>query len=396
MANLSKIFENKYQAQEKESTKELQEYRIRTKLADTMEAIEQPYSASRRPHYTMAKSLTLLGNLYSFMTGAFCAFLILQISIGFMPKTMFYIVATIIAISSALVLELCKRLVNNKFWFYLLFFGRMEWGLFTAGSILTAISITSSFYVASTLPTNFAEKPVITDIDSVKNYFDAQIAEKQRTCNELAQKSQWKGTITSDARSTIKELQTAIISLEQKRDNAIAAEKKANEEIMIQHNQKTANWGSLLGYITISTELLFILCFWYQNRYLYKCAKERGFLGIKADPDPIGQIQNMSIENRHQNPIGFNHPPQHHHQNPVITSDTVFHTNKITGETQAVTLQDIQRFINTYQSRVGETLEKIKENPSPQLAETLANRMENLQYWNSKKEELFTKKLIQS
>lgn len=401
---LMKFFQNPHEAAEKEQSIQLAEERLRMKLTEELEVIKQPYSKSRRPYYKSAIALSHLGNFYSFLTGAFCGGFLLVSTMGFLPPILAIVLAGIGGIIGAGLLEYGKRVANNRFWFYATFLQRFDLSGIVAVAILMAISIGSSFYTATLLPSTFTAPPPMADVDSVKNYYDKQLAEKKALAKDITEKGLWKGTITGPLQLTLKALQGNMSELETKRDSAIAAANIKNETTLLLHNAETSNKGWVLGWVTLGSELLFVFCFFYQKRYLYKCAKERKMFSEShnaANEQNIFEQHPIPNTDPGQRPIiGFFLDNKNEAESPVITptyeqkiiiKNTAKHVDKVTGETKELSSSEIQKSINTYTDRVLESIEKLRQQAGDEQQKTLqalSDRWENLVYWHSKRDEI--------
>lgn len=401
--NFRKFFQNPHETAEKTTSQELAEERLRMELTDMLEVTTLPYSESRKPYYRAALWLANLGNVYSFFTGAFCGTFLLLGGLGFLPQSVAFVIAGILGIGTTLILEYSKRYVNQRYFFNALFLKRIDPSAGLALLVLMTISIGSSVYTSTLLPTTFSRDPNLSDADSIRTYYDTQIADKKATIKEVTEKGHWKGTLTKQSQETLLGLTASISELEKTRAVALEKVKAENEATLSAHKANNETHGWILGWITLASEIVFVFAFWYRVRYLYKSAAERKMFSSGNQSGSFNNLNTMPFEPTQpgQRPIGFfMNNAANQAQNPVITQtyeqkifikNTVKHIDKTNGESIELSSAEIQKRINTYSDRVNESLEKLKTQAGDEQIKTLQvlqDRIENLNYWNGKRDEL--------
>lgn len=406
--NFGNLFENPHEEVEKMNSAQLREAQLTRVLNKELAQGQAPYSDSRRSLYRVAGLFSWLSNGYSFLTGGFTGAYLLHLQLGFMPTGWALATAITGGAATALLLETAKRSANNRFFFEVVFIKRLKSGAWAAVLFTAVVSISASFYAATKIPKAVANSPELVNLDSIQSQYHQMIAGKTALIKEVTDKGTWKGTLTRVNQQTLLELQRNVQTLEAKQDSSLAAAQLENSNRLLLAEATHSNNGQLLGWMTLISELLFMGCFWYRKRYHYKAAAERNFLRNGNDPKANidGGFTAINPTNIGRSTIGFQVPHNSGHNSAntsVITGDriadvvfiknTVTHIDQTNGKAKEMTVDEIQKYINTYKGRVDNTLDKLTDgvmgaNEYQKSANTLRDRLTKLLYWHEKKGEL--------
>jgi len=172
---------------------------------------------------------------------------------------------------------------------------------------MIGMSIGLSFYGSTKIPRSLSTPPpppsiVLEDIDAINEGFNTQIAAIESQIASIeANAPRWKGKFNRETSKTINNLhlqvadlqqqQNEAVSLARKQNTALRAEQKTDHDSMVQEYEATEeSRGYLLGYVSLITECLFMMCFLFTETYLDRCALERGMLYDSWDEEEDEEI----------------------------------------------------------------------------------------------------------
>jgi len=297
---------------------------------------EKSYSETWSTTYRATSYASYVFNAFSFMTGAFAIFSFLYVNILFLPKTIAAVISIGLSIFVAVVVEVMKRNTTSNFFTKKIFCGEFKPSYFFSMLLLCSLSIGLSFYGSTKVPVTVtqapqAPTPILQDLQSIEADYNGQISNLQKQIDDIREDApRWKGVLTGDSQETINSLMVKIAALQDQKNEATAAARAHNlqattaaqdkhEQQLVQHKSKMEGLGSVLGYISLCTELFFLLCFLIMETYLDRCALERGMVhGTNQAPTPLEQQQKQQqlvqgADNNQVQPI--------HHAQPEPAKD---------------------------------------------------------------------------
>lgn len=268
------FLQNKYEEKIEKLDEQVSDQAFEAKLDKRRAHRQKSYSKRALPMYRISNVVGYLGNIYSLGTGALCAAYVISLGMGESVQWKLY-VAGGIGIGLAIALEVAKRWANDTFfdnWFYA---RTTKNGLLAGVLILAIISISSSFYASTILPQAVTEKPVLEDLAVIASQYDTDIDKIEADAETYRKSRLWQDRLATKDANEVKAIKSRIPAKEKEKNEAIEAARTRNDALEAAHNTKTENEGMMLGWFSIGFEVLFILSFWYNNNYLYKCDLER-------------------------------------------------------------------------------------------------------------------------
>lgn len=306
---------------------------------------KQSTAKTAYPLYLSVLGLSYLGNFYSLFTLVFIACYMIVRSLTALPYTLALGIGLFSGLALGLLLEYSKRAANDNFFRCAVFEGKYPLTWLIALVLTGAISVVSSFYACTVIPQVASVPPPLVNIDSIQASYRAALAVKQGQHKTITEKGTWRGTITRNNQKTLNALQVDISNLEAERRTMLSQAKTKNKEILAKHKTETAANGNLLAWCMVGSELMFILCFFYQKKYLYDSACERNML-----QDPANEITDAGINVAPSlstadgsRPIGFQMPKKKDDNRPEISMKGEIRRCEQCGTSYAVKRKD-QRF----------------------------------------------------
>ena len=204
-----------------------------------------------------------LFNVLSAATAAALVFFTLRALVGS------DLLAGTITAAALVALELVKRETGQRFFHDLLQFRKMSPGLAGVVVLMMGLSTTASYFGAKRAVTEFSQPPATIRADTLTAPLLAQVTAADKQISAAAQMKK-KGVVTASAQRTIERLsrqkETAlgeISRIQQRTDNR-------NDNAETKHEQDTKINANGFAAITLTSELLLLLCLWYLQFYDYR------------------------------------------------------------------------------------------------------------------------------
>ncbi len=162
-------------------------------------------------------------------------------------------------------------------------------GVFGGAGVFFAISL--SYQGAAKITDHIRKEEQSANValistDSIRNYYDARIAEKKESVNNQ-EKTKWKNSITSQANKNLTVLYQDISSLETEREAAVKDAQGRNDITISAYKYDTAeNKSYAKGFAGIA-EVLALLCIVLIGIFDDGLKKEAKSLGVKAVQEPF-------------------------------------------------------------------------------------------------------------
>ncbi|MCP4440554.1 MAG: hypothetical protein GY810_16535 [Aureispira sp.] len=360
----------------------------------------KPHSQQWIGSYRAAEIYSYISNSYSFLTGGFAVGFVLFMQFkNIMPYTLAATLTAFLAFGLAFLLEILKRNTNSNF-FAVGFSDYWSKATGTAVLMLMTLSIGLSFYASIHLPSATASSPKLENIDSLKAANLAELATLESKRNDFRADRLYLGKLASKDAKIVKQYDDDIKELKKVQNHVITSVTAKNDHTLLMHQNRQNEWGYTLGYIAIVLELLFILSFWYQYRFLWNSYLERSEHSLEEEEQKIGFQKWSSQTGGEKAPsaqksiqINFGAKEAQSHvitsaTAPQLIKNTVTHEHFINGKTKEVGMLDIKRNIDTYAVRVDDSLTKLRNGQNELILKELNNRISKHQYWTGKLLEL--------
>jgi len=251
-----------------------------TRLMDRLEKkfTPKPYWKN----YALLRGVVLcssyLFNVLSAATAAALVFFTLRALLGS------DIVAGAITGAALIALELVKRETGQRFFHDLLQFRKMSPGLAGVVVLMMGLSTTASFFGSKRAVTEFTPPPATVRADTLTAPLLAQVTAADAQIKAAAQMKK-KGVVTASAQRTIERLsrqkETAlgeVARIQARTDNK-------NDNAETKHELSTKLNANGFAAITLTSELLLLLCLWYLQFYDYRSFVEYCERGTTMPPD---------------------------------------------------------------------------------------------------------------
>jgi len=179
------------------------------------------------------------------------------------------VLAGAITAAGLIALELVKRETGTRFFTDFLQFRKFSPGLAGVVVLMMGLSTTASYFGAKRAVTEFTPPPVTVRTDSLTAPLLAQVTAADQQIKAASQMKK-KGVVTASAQRTIERLsrqkETALAEvarIQQRTDNR-------NDTAETQHTLATKINANGFAAITLTSELLLLLCLWYLQFYDYR------------------------------------------------------------------------------------------------------------------------------
>lgn len=278
---MKKILENQHEVRIERENNALNDERLTQTLQTELGKGQYPYSRQWKSWYMGAVIFGFIGGALSFSTEVF-AFAWLTY-FDPLPKYVAVIVAGIIAVALAALIEWLKRGANDSFFFVLVFRRKFDGFNFVKMVFIMCISVSASFYACTLIPKAAAKVTAaqvdLIDMDSIKNDYAARISTQLAAVNLFTEEK--KSSFANKAQAELNAMHTA-------KDSAIVRAERENSSRTAAALADGTAWGWTIGFFSLGLELLFVLAYWYSKNYLYKSALERDMLADEKTPtEPV-------------------------------------------------------------------------------------------------------------
>jgi len=218
-------------------------------------------------NYALLRGVVLVSsylfNVLSAATAAALVFFTLRALVGS------DVLAGVITAAALVALELVKRETGQRLFHDLLQFRKMSPGLAGVVVLMMGLSTTASFFGAKRAVTEFTPPPVTMRTDSLTEPLMAQISATDAQIKAAAQMKN-KGVVTGSAQRTIERLskqkETALAEVARIQ----ARTDTRNDNAETKHELSTKINANGFAAITLTSELLLLLCLWYLQFYDYR------------------------------------------------------------------------------------------------------------------------------
>lgn len=273
------LLENPFRQREKINEVEHFEKTLRNRLGDkyTQKSFAERFKNVRAAAFVS----TYFSNAYSFLTGAaaICLFVCLGLDNAW-PLWVNVSLGSVLGIFVALGLEIFKRNLTSET--LKEGFSTKSWSISGMLGILALMAISTglSFFTSQALPGQTIPPPTVVAVDTSQYAtYQAAIDRKRQQIEDIKKQRQWKGRIGHKDQKEINKLNEL---LQQDEQGFITHQNEKKAEANQANALKSENFESekssnrlILGWVTIGSELLFIINFIYVERYDWKAFKER-------------------------------------------------------------------------------------------------------------------------
>ena len=186
--------------------------------------------------------------------------------------------------AALIALELVKRETGQRFFHDLLQFRKMSFGLAGVVVLMMGLSTTASYFGAKRAVTEFTPPPVTVRADSLTAPLMAQISATDAQIKAAAQMKK-KGVVTASAQRTIERLSKQKETALGEVARIQARTDTRNDNAETKHELSTKINANGFAAITLTSELLLLLCLWYLQFYDYRSFVEYCEKGTTTPPD---------------------------------------------------------------------------------------------------------------
>ncbi|MCH2045973.1 MAG: hypothetical protein MK212_17795 [Saprospiraceae bacterium] len=274
--------ENQHREKSQTNNAEMSEQKLQERLEQKYKP--RPYSERWSKVRLSALFISFCSNSFSFWTGAAALTYFVYLQFGqFLPLLLILILGGGLSLIIAGCLEVLKRSSSSN----LLRIGLAEksWsGSNVFGLVLlVGVSIGLSFWMSRQLPNllNVAPTAPVAQLESIEALdarYQKMIDEKQTSINEFKKKgtSHWRYNKIENAihaleQAHISERKAAI----ERNEIKLQQVAQAHQEALANHQNENTQNANILGYITIASELVFLLTMFYVEWYDWQCLLER-------------------------------------------------------------------------------------------------------------------------
>jgi hypothetical protein len=262
-------------------------------LTRRLEDKYQPRSyAERWKGVRMAALITsYLFNVYSFATGAAAVFLFIFAAFLSLPWWLNLLISIGAGCAFAFILEVFKRKTAAETFSRGYSTGSWSVSGLAGMAALTALSIFLSFFAAVSFPRSTTPPPAAHTPDETHyGSFEDAIKYRKEQAAAIKQQRQWQGRIGNKDQEEINKLNAQVAKIEADylahRQAARHAADQKTQQALKDYETNMSKMELLAGWVTVATELFFLLCFLYIERYDWKAALERIELSDAAQPTP--------------------------------------------------------------------------------------------------------------
>ena len=382
----------------------------------------KPFEERWKALYSSAWIGSIFCNVVAIITGSTFVF---AYALGLVVKLPYpELIAAFIALISLVGLEILKQITVptlfqdiNQYSFKKSYLGRIVFIVALYGvSFIFNYYGGFDFIETITAPPQYIE-PKQKDIEKTRKEYKALINQAVKNAEDYKASKTWKGklsdvnaktyaTLLSKKQSLTEKMIAKIDSMENWNDMQLKESKQDHRTATTEHQTKIKNKGKGLAWFSVGCEFLMILCFWYREFYEWETAKQYGQVKNFAPSndstihDETGNPSNT--ENETQTQQG-NDTPQTQDKENIVSTIKYNYTNKPTQNTgntkidlilldkytiehngKRYKLSDVNRFVKTYSERYAESIQRND-------TDTAQGRKVQLDYWNSRKNELIEK-----
>ena len=212
------------------------------------------------------------------------------------------IVAGAITAAALVALELVKRETGTRLFSDLLQFRKMSPGLAGVVVLMMGLSTTASYFGAKRAVTEFTPPPATVRADTLTAPLLAQVTAADQQIKAAAQMKK-KGVVTASAQRTIERLSRQKETALGEVARIQARTDTRNDNAETKHELSTKINANGFAAITLTSELLLLLCLWYLQFYDYRSFVEFCEKGTTTPPDgnappiPATTRQNATTQN---------------------------------------------------------------------------------------------------
>jgi len=280
-------------------------------------------------NYALLRGVVLVSsylfNVLSAATAAVLVFFFLRALVGS------EILAGSITAASLVALELVKRETGTRFFTDFLQFRKMSPGLAAIALLMMGLSTTASYFGAKRAVKEFTPPPVTIRGDSLTAPLMAQVTAADEQIKAAAQIKK-KGVVTASAQRTIERLsrqkETALAEIARIQQRADGQ----NDSATLEHTAATKVNAAGFAAITLTSELLLLLCLFYLQYYDYRSFVEVCDGTKDAPPETEAQPAQENKTNGMQNA-----PPQRTTVNVAHARADVFRATQSTPDFPVLT-----------------------------------------------------------
>ena len=381
----------------------------------------KPYEKKRRGLYITAWVGSFFCNMVAIITGSTFVFAYAYGLLAKLPEPVLW--AALLAGIILVGIEALKQLLVPDLFQDLFQYGwKPSYFLQVIGIVILIGTSTSFNYFggfdfagAVTAPPEMV-KAELKNADDVRREYQPKIDKAEKEAEQYRQNKLWNGKLSDangvtyakllgDKKLLERQMLAKIDSVEAYNDRANSGAKAEHERKIQEHEAKTQVKGRGLALFSVVCEFLFIAFCWYRERYEYKTATQ--YAEIEPDeeleiqtqiralgtPPPQQHSNGNGVKNEatQRRPIGFYQGNTTQDQDGELIVLTKSYKNTEYLDTFTIEhngkrykLSDVERFCRTYRDR-------LKQSERAGDTNTATRRRTQLEYWESRKQELLEK-----
>jgi hypothetical protein len=246
-----------------------------------------------RPFFERAKPVKTIAAVSSYLLNAFSGATAFALVFTFIRELIPVTAISVVFAGAFLVIvEGLKRVVLPTVFRSFLQFKKVVWGAVAFAVILSAGSISSSYFGAKEAVKLLTPKVDLVNMDDVRKPFEDRLRTLQADKAD-AMKQTWKGKQTVQAAKRLNVIQQQEAEAQSALIAAIQEAEADNAEAVRQHTSSTGLKAGHFAAVTLVFELLLLLCLWYCEFYDFRSLAE--FAAHKRTPE-AADVPRVNVE----------------------------------------------------------------------------------------------------
>lgn len=246
-----------------------------------------------RPYYQKFRGLYLTSQISSFAFNIISAITAASLVYLISLKLTGYVAAAVILSVLILgMLEASKRAVSTPLFSRWVQFRKLSGGLLGVMVLLTAISVSSSYFGADMLVHEYAPPAPTITADTIQEVRDlkAQIAAKEAQLQEYRSSPSYRNSqgqiMWNVVHKTIPEVESSLADMRRRLTEVRAGVDQKNTGIEGEHKTEVTVNGAQVSILTLVCEFFFLLAIYYQRYYRWRIVTETLGAVKKAAKEP--------------------------------------------------------------------------------------------------------------